>query len=301
MSDKDEDNDNKTKSKVEANQRLTKPLEPKLSQFTKKYPEIWFAQAELQFEHYGCKSDTAKYIHVCKAIPESMYKDIGDILVNPPADDRYQTLKTALINRCSPSDEKRFEYLISKVDLGDNRPSEAYRTMKTMVGENLVSNQLLYQTWRLKLPEAMQIPLIAMEGIKTIDEIIELADRMFDASHSSGSLCSTSRQTTSSRSDKSTENLLETRIAKLEELMSKQSVSRSRSPTPSTSNNSNFSRRRYNRSRSRNGSRSRSDDAKKLCWYHWKWNDKAKHCIPPCDFQQNSEKPVSQNSKKAPN
>lgn len=229
-----------------------------------------------------------------------MYKDIGDILANPPADNRYTALKKALISRCSPSAEKRFEYLISKVDLGDNRPSEAYRTMKTMVGDNLVSDQLLYQTWRLKLPEAMQIPLIAMEGIKTIDEIIELADRMFDASHSSGSLCSATRQPISNKKEKPTENAIEARIAKLEELMTKH-FSRERSPTPSTSKQSNNFRRRSNRSRSRSNSRNRIDDKNKLCWYHWKWNTKAKHCIPPCNFQKGSDKPVSHNSENAPN
>ena len=99
---------------------------------------------------------------------------IGDFFVNPSSEDgnKYEAVKQFLISRCQDSKEKRLDNLLSKVDLGDQKPSELYIHMEMLEGSNsLVNTQLLRNVWLNKLPHSLQPCIIAIESTHTQDEL----------------------------------------------------------------------------------------------------------------------------------
>lgn len=124
-------------------------------------------------------SSNTKFDYLVSSLPSEMMEIVADILMTPPADDKYKGLKLALIKRCSDSEEKCLDSLLNKADLGDLKPSELYRQMKTLTGDNsLVNENLLNKLWRNRLPPALQSLVIAIESTHTQEQIFTVADKI---------------------------------------------------------------------------------------------------------------------------
>ncbi|GFS43359.1 uncharacterized protein TNIN_163291 [Trichonephila inaurata madagascariensis] len=67
--------------------------------FWRNKPKLWFFQLEAQFSNSGISNDTTKYNIVVAALDENVLDFVVDILSHPPHDDKYETLKNALLNR----------------------------------------------------------------------------------------------------------------------------------------------------------------------------------------------------------
>ncbi|GFY75461.1 hypothetical protein TNIN_49331 [Trichonephila inaurata madagascariensis] len=67
--------------------------------FWRNKPKLWFLQLEAQFPNSGISNDTTKYNIIVAALDENVLDFVVGILSNPPHDDKYETLKNALLNR----------------------------------------------------------------------------------------------------------------------------------------------------------------------------------------------------------
>ncbi|GFY74441.1 uncharacterized protein TNIN_166291, partial [Trichonephila inaurata madagascariensis] len=106
---------------------------------------------EAQFSNSGISNDTTKYNIVVAALDENVL----DILSNPPHDDKYETLKNALLNRLTDTEESRLKKLLTEIELGDRRPSDLLRQMKSLVGSS-ISDELIKSLWLQRLPQQTQ-------------------------------------------------------------------------------------------------------------------------------------------------
>ena len=61
-------------------------------------PEIWFDQAEAQFALRRITTDETMYFYVLAALDQDTATRLLDIINNPPASDRYKTLKEWLLD-----------------------------------------------------------------------------------------------------------------------------------------------------------------------------------------------------------
>lgn len=261
----------------------------KIPPFWNARPDLWFLQVETQFRMKKITSNATKYDHLVSSLPSETMEIVADFLINPPDDNKYVLLKKLLISRCTETEERRLDSLLNKVDIGDSKPSELYRQMEALAGDNsLINKQLLRKLWLQKLPLTIQPCIIAMEETLAQEQLFTVADKIhastdkpkISAISTKGSSRNPAISGAESDDVRTYFTQLTTRIEQLEK-----NFSRSRSRFRSISNH-----RDYSRNRSRN--RSNRDNATKKydsCWYHHKFGALANKCIAPCKFQKPSE------------
>ncbi|CAF4948407.1 unnamed protein product [Pieris macdunnoughi] len=94
------------------------PVGVRLPPFWPEEPAVWFAQIEGSFALSKIKDEETKHYYVSAQLEHRYAAEVKDILVNPPAVGKYDTLKTELIKRLSASREKESS-LQALADLAD--------------------------------------------------------------------------------------------------------------------------------------------------------------------------------------
>lgn len=251
--------------------------------FWQEKPTVWFSQIEAQFALSNITSDATKYYTVVGNLEPSIMAQLEDVLENPPTSNKYEKLKTELIKRLSVSQEKKVRQLLIHEELGDRKPSAFLRHLQSLAGRG-VPDDFLRTIWTSRLPTSLQA-IIASQVATPLEAVAELADRVLEIApvNPVAQVASTSSAAGSILEVMRTEIASLTR--KFDELTTK--VERqSRTGRPDRSRNRRFSR---SRTRSR-GRTNKMADNRGICWYHYKFGEKAHHCNKPCDF-------VSENAK----
>lgn len=180
------------------------------------------------------------------------------------------------------SEGKRIEALLSGEEMGDKKPSEFYRKLKTLAGQStIVTESLILELWKRRLPTLVQVSIKASSKSK-IEELLEVADDIYEVYQQQN----TSTFSIANNSNKTISELtclnqnLQTEIGEIKSMLSnlKFNNSRSRNPSRSHSSTKPF----------RNRSRSRNNNSAKVCWYHAHWGNKAQRCSKPCSFNNNN-------------
>ena len=232
-------------------------------------PEIWFAQIEGQFAISGITNDLTKFNYVISQLDHRFSKEVKDIIINPPASNKYDKLKSELIKRLSASHEKKVKQLLMHEELGDRKPSQFLRHLQSLAGPH-IPDDFLQTIWTSRLPKSIQT-VLAAQPAASLEVLADLADRIQDIAPPTPQVASTSYAPGSSIDSMAKE------IAELRKQL--------QNLTTQINGRS--------RSRTRNNSRGRSPSARSQasynkfpnCWYHSKFGDKAKKCIRPCDYK----------------
>ncbi|GBN22049.1 hypothetical protein AVEN_241406-1 [Araneus ventricosus] len=82
-------------------------------------PAIWFSQLVSQFINSGISQEITKKHTVVGSIEFEVLAQVSDIIISPPADGAYETLKNPLFAVFSDSYERKFKTLLQNVELGD--------------------------------------------------------------------------------------------------------------------------------------------------------------------------------------
>ena len=131
----------------------------KLPTFWTSQPEVWFAQAEAQFNLRGITTDDTKYFYVLAALDQQTATRLLDLISQPPADNKYRTLKDRLISTFGLSIYERASRLLHFRPLGDSKPSALMDEMLALLGDHppcLLFEQLFLE----RLPEDIRIQLV---------------------------------------------------------------------------------------------------------------------------------------------
>lgn len=246
----------------------------KLPPFWPDKPAVWFAQVEAQFQIAGIVQESTKYNYVISQLDHRVAGEVDDIITSPPPKNQYSFLKTELIRRLSISEEQRIRQLLSDVELGDRKPSQFLRHLKSLGGSASPDQKFLRELWMRRLPQNIQAILTSQSDLD-LDKLADLADKIIELSGPSSSVFCTS---SAPMAIAPPTDLLQDLTAKVAELTKQVSALSSRS-------------RSVSRDDSRQSSRSSSPSSSKRCWYHRRFGHNAKKCILPCDWN------VSENSK----
>ncbi|XP_072934951.1 uncharacterized protein [Epargyreus clarus] len=250
----------------------------KIPQFSPDDPEIWFALLEGQFENLGITDDNTKYNHVITNIEVRHAKTVKDIIVRPPAINRYDKIKTELIHRLSASHEKKVRQLLTHEELGDRKPTQFHRHLQD-VARPSVPEDFLRSIWSSRLPHSLQTGL-ASQPSYSLDELADLADRVQE-------MTSPASYQVAATSTSGPYNSCRGEIAELRKMMEQLSTKVDRLTGDSCGcKHRSRSHRLSSRSPSRSRFRSQSSYRRQpLCYYHWKYGEKANKCQTPCDYR----------------
>jgi hypothetical protein len=144
----------------------------KLPIFWTSQPQVWFAQAEAQFQIRGITADETKYYYVISALDQDTATRLLDLINNPPRADKYGELKDRLVSTFSPSKRECASRLLHMRPLGDSKPSALMDEMLALLGDHPPCF-LFEQLFLERLPEDIRAQLVDA----TIDDHRELAKR----------------------------------------------------------------------------------------------------------------------------
>ncbi|XP_067205350.1 uncharacterized protein [Linepithema humile] len=240
-------------------------------------PELWFAQLEGQFLLGGIMQDATKYAYAISQIDTKHAREIKDVITSPPANGKYETVKNALIQRLSISQEQRIRQLLEREEMGDRKPAQFLRHLKTLAGAT-VPDQLLKTLWMGRLPAQLQA-ILAARIDDQLEDIAEQADRIHEVT------CRAIVAVTTPTSNKEDEQeTLGKQVQKLTKQLAALNTRLSRQEQQT----------RHARKQSRSRTRKRDEDEdKSMCYYHRRFGDQAKKCTTPCTYK--AKKSIEEN------
>lgn len=263
-----------------ATENATNPVNPSATAvamrapaFCNQDPTMWFSILECGFAASKVTSNLTKFTHAASLLPPDVLAQVSDIIIAATnSATPYDDLKAAVLSRLQSSVAARLRELLSKEELGGEKPTDLLRRMKQLLGDKYQAfdadlfKQLFYQ----RLPPDVQRALISVKSKLPSDELANLADDYM------ATLPSTPAPSVSAVTSPDTSS----QFSQLAQLISQLTIEvsnlkrqindhpRSRSTTP-------------HRTRHRSRSRSTTD----TCFYHHKFGDKALKCQQPCNFK----------------
>lgn len=251
----------------------------KLPPFWPEEPDIWFAQADAQFRVSGIKDEATKFYYVIAQLEHRYAREVKDLITSPPKDNMYEKLKQELIKRLSVSREQRMRQLLTHEELGDRKPSQFLRHLRTLAAGG-VTDDFLRSIWSSRLPSSVQ-QIIASQSSVRLDELAELADKICEVALPTCQVASTSKSTGNfddliKRIDEVVTSRVQAELSKQISQLNLHGRNRSRQRSHS-----------HKRSGSRGQSKGRQGDWKDsgMCWYHYNYGQKARSCQQPCNFK----------------
>lgn len=256
----------------------------KLPSFWKENPTLWFSQVESMFAISHITADTTKFHYIVANLDTDPLPFVSDIITNPPAQDKYQTIKERLITSFSETNESKLRRLLRGAEFFDEKPSNFLQRLRNLAG-NQVSDNVLRTLFLEHLPEQVR-SILSISEVADLPRLALQADKIMEVSkptilainkHASASSSATlsEQQPSPSISDQSvTLDNLASRIDALTrsfEDLHHQVRGRDRS-----------------RSRTRSGERTYHDEGE-YCFYHQRFGAKARSCRSPCSFKDKQQ------------
>lgn len=269
--------------KVAADEYSLSPVSitDKLEDFWHRAPELWFTKAEAII---NCRkmSDDSKYRIILSKLNLEVTEQVADILLDPPQEKKYEALKKKIISVYKESAERQIKKLIGEMELGDLQPSHLLRKMRDLA-RGKVTDETLKVMWKNHLPPSVR-GVLAVTDEENMEKLASIADKVAETITPIQSVASVKEKPEPLDKD----NLVIAEINKLSDRLRKiENGSRGRSR---------FNRSTRFQSRSRSNSRSRNvkareDDPNWLCFYHFKFRNKADKCVQPCNWKKKDAKP----------
>ncbi|XP_025831093.1 uncharacterized protein LOC108740169 [Agrilus planipennis] len=105
--------------------------------------------------------------------------EVRDVVMNPPAENSYEVLKSELIKRLSQSQEQKTSKLLEHESIGDRKPSQFLRHLRSLAG-SIVGDAVLRTIWLSRLPPHLQ-PHLVTKSDSTLDQLADMADTIVEA------------------------------------------------------------------------------------------------------------------------
>ena len=248
-------------------------------------PLVWFEQVEAQFSTRNITSERTRFDHVIAALSHEFATEIRDIILRPPQENVYSTLKDLLIKRTAASERKRLKLLFNSEELGDRKPTQLLRRMQQLIGDSAgpdPDNSLLRELFLQRLPGHVRMVLASSGDDVPLTTLADMADKMMEVAHPSVSTITKPAPPPPTPSPLITASevaQLRSELTELKQLIASLQLSSNR-PSRSTF---------CPHSRSSSRASSPSPSSTNLCWYHRRFADKAKKCTSPCSWQGNEQ------------
>lgn len=256
--------------------------------FSTKDPEGWFRQLEAIFTISKIEDDQTKYVHLQARLDPVILQGVSEFFKDVPEDNKYTALKEKIISKYAVPRDAQVLQLLEGLSLGDSRPSELLSQIQRLAATD-ISENVLRTMFLKKLPELLAGTLAG--STEPLTNLGKMADKIYAFLPSSTpapqiSVCSAGdpdivqiKSMLNVMMESQTKML--TRIVALESASNQTDRHSRRDRSPRSPDR-----------RSRSGSRARNSmpPTLKVCYYHYRFWDKAKKCtdLPdgtPCKWK----------------
>jgi hypothetical protein len=165
-------------------QQMSGPLS--LQPFWSSNPEAWFALAEGQFYLRNITDSTARFYIAANAIPESLFRTMGDLLRGPPPPDAYEVLKARLVASHSLSEYQRMELLLQHKPLGGQRPTEVLADLTQLCPAGETGTRIFRLLFLHRLPRELRI-ILSEDITSSLSALAARADMLWSHTPHTGS------------------------------------------------------------------------------------------------------------------
>ena len=256
--------------------------------FCSQDPSLWFTIIECNFKANRITTSLAKFSHATSLLPPDVLSQVSDVIAKAILSAQpYEDLKSAIISRLETSITTRLQELLSKEELGNEKPTGLLRRMKKLLGDknNQFDEALFLQLFYQRLPPTIQRNLFTVKSKLSIDELAELADEFLQSIPGD--------QVASVNTGPTISKIQSPPDAQLAELISKLTLQvnslKNEVATLQIQVNNLSKQSRHSRSHSRRRFQPRSPSAgRNICFYHKNFGVKARKCDPPCTFNGSS-------------
>ncbi|XP_055621932.1 uncharacterized protein LOC129765552 [Toxorhynchites rutilus septentrionalis] len=236
--------------------------------------ETWFLCIEAAFTVNQVKHDKTKYNAVIVALgPRAKFVHSTLMKCNASTENnRYETLKVAVLAHFQPSEMQRLTSLLSGMELGEKKPSVLLSEMRRLGGQGC-TDSVLSNLWLRALPNTVRSIIAAMPK-SNLDKQAIVADKIMEAPRGEVSVVNCSETSLTS----SLEQRIDALTRRLDEALS--GNFRGRDPKRGRS------RTRFPHPRQRTPSQPRASN-RWICWFHYRHGIKAQKCENeniPCIF-----------------
>ena len=244
----------------------------KLPPFWPTDPTVWFLQIEAQFNTRGITSQQTRFDYVIASLSPDIACEVRDLLIRPPEERPYDTLKAELIKRTAASEQRKLQQLLGGEELGDRKPTQLLRRMQQLLGDHLPTpdNAFLKELFLQRLPANVRMVLASTDPSTELPQLAEMADKIIEVATPPPTVAATS--TSASEVQR-----LREEVARLADLV----ASLTAGQRPQRGRSRSRSRRPQSPARVDPQKTSTSDS---ICWYHTKFGEAAKKCQQPCNW-----------------
>ena len=110
--------------------------------------------------------------------------EVRHLLIRPPTDSPYSTLKTELIKRTAASEQRNLQQLISGEELGDRKATQLLRRMQQLLGDHMdtssQSKAFLCELFLQRLPANVRMVLASTDTTTELQKLADMVDKIMD-------------------------------------------------------------------------------------------------------------------------
>lgn len=241
--------------------------------FISQDPSTWFSILECTFKASKITASLTKFVKTSTVLPADVLSQVADVVsAASTSTSPYEDLKKAVLKCLQSTVSSRLQELLSKEELGGEKPTDLLRRMKKLLGDkyNAFDNELFLQLFYQRLPPDTQHCLFTVKNKLSVDELATLADE-FMATLPQGQPAAVA----SVSAEDSTKQLVELVSQLRLEVRDLRKEVRERSRSRSSSGH-HFQRRRR--------SKSKMPETSSFCYYHEVYGKDARNCKAPCTF-----------------
>lgn len=254
--------------------------------------KTWLLHCHVFLAQIDGVTDSMKFGALLGALPTHVISAVQEVLLNPPADNKYEALKDALTARfVRHNEEANFEEITSMA-LGDRRPSELLMEMQRLNNcrQAKLPASVIRSMHLSKLPSDMQALVEALGAGKSDQEYGLMADQIFARQatcQSTSAKPTTINAVLQPATNVSRAELDDVRkeVSELKDMM-QQMLNMTKEPQSSVPWQPQVARPRSTRNIDQLSRRTRET----VCRYHQQFGNRAQNCTPPCDFAGNDNR-----------
>ena len=250
--------------------------------FCSQDPDMWFSILECNFKASTTTKSLTKFTQAVSLIPPDYLSQVSDVVsaaINSSTP--YEDLKSAILTRLQTSASARLQELLTKEELGNEKPTNLLHRMKKLLGDKYSSfdTDIFRQLYYQRLPATIQSNLFSVKDKLTIDELAKLADDF---------MSQVPAQSVSTMSTQHNYDQLASLVTKLTLQVDalQQKLNEHRSSSRSRSRSHSGHRRP---SKQTNGRSTSTTEQQGLCFYHHNFGEKARKCQQPCNFSASGD------------
>ena len=217
--------------------------------------------------------------HCIQAMTAEQTDVVMDLMERGPSPTCYDDLKTAYIERRTPTTADRIQRLRKLGPLtSDQRPSDLLRLIERILGRNIDDDEIAKEEFLRRLPSQSQLIVRSQTDIFTVGQLAQMADRLASVPVISQDF-GISRVEVSRDDDAVTLASINLHLSSNERISGEVNALKM---SPAFAQSANRSSRPVSRDSPRRLRMFRGINADGLCWYHQVWGTSARKCADGC-------------------